>query len=326
MASSGTVGTTSFDTAKLIEKTYRRCGIPTGGITPELIDIAKENLFLLFQNFSNRGINLWCIDSPILGFQDHNSDYLLPIGTISVLSASRRRIVSLADTIGTLTATSVSYNLGSATVVNMVGFILSSPTTSLIIAGSSDNITFTTYKTETKAYAAGIWYWVEITNTASMQYWQLTFPLATTVTSHSLSTASSDSLLSLTNWDDYLSIPNKRSESANPLQYCFDRQMRQLVIVWPVPNDMANVCMILRTHRQVQDIGSLTQTIEVPDRWIDTVLWELATMCAVEIPSVPQERITLCQQMAAASLLNADREEVDGSANTILPNIGVYSA
>jgi hypothetical protein len=326
MATSGTVGNTVLDTAKLIEKTYRRCGIPTGGITPELIDIAKENLFLLFQNLSNRGVNLWCIDSPILGMQDHNNTYNLPVGTIGILNASRRRVTTLADTLSASTATSVTYDMGTATTVSMVGFILSAATTGVTISGSSDNITFTTYRTETKAYATGVWNWVELDASATVQYWRLTFPTATTVTSHSLSSAYTDITMSRLNWDDYLNLPNKRLEGSEPLQYAFDRQMTQTMVLWPVPNDMANMCVILRTHRQIQDVGSLTQTIEVPDRWIDTVSWNLSAMCAVEVPTVPQDRIQLCQQMAGESLQNADREEVDGSATTLLPNIGVYNA
>ena len=326
MATSGTVGTTVLDTAKLLEKTYRRCGIPSGGITPELVDIAKENLFLLFQNFSNRGINLWCIDSPIIGVQDHNNTYQLPTGTIGVLNANLRRVTTLADTILTTTATTETYAFIDASIISMVGFVLSAPTTGVTISGSNDNITYTNYKTESVNYLPNVWYWIELDATANNNYWKLSFNTTTTVLSHSLSVGYTDLKMSLLNWDDYLNLPNKRFESANPLQFVFDRQMQQSIVLYPVPNDMANTSVILRTHRQIQDVGSLSQSIEVPDRWLDAITWELASMCAVEVPSVPQDRIQLCQQMAGASLQNSDREEVDGSGNSLLPNIGCYNA
>lgn len=325
MATSGTVGTTSFNVATLIEKAYRRCNVLPGLITPELLDIAKQNLFLLFNNFSNRGINLWCVDTVMLGITSHKAAYDLPVGTIDVLSAMYRQPTALDVTELVTTTTSQTYDLGAATTVILVGFKVGTQVASVIISSSTDDITYTPLIAQTKTFTVGDWHWVAIEPSTNSQYWKITFPTATTITDYTISATFTDLVISRLNRDDYQGLPNKRFEGAPSLQYWMNRQMTPTITLWPVPN-IELACIYLLTHRQIQDVGTMVNTIEIPDRWADAVLWELASMCAVEIPTMPADRIQLCLQMASISLRNADSEERDNSPIYLAPNISVYNA
>lgn len=330
MATSGTVGLTSLDLAKLFEKTYRRCGIPTGAITPELIDIAKENLFLLFNNWSNRGINLWAVDYPLMGLRTHKASYDVPVGTIDILNASYRNLTSVTPATTTVGATTIDFDFGVAQTVQQFGINCSSAYTGLVFnfAESSDGVTYTALKSVALAnYAANENYWFALNTVGSKQYYRITITsvhTAAAITTTMVS-AYTDFVMQPLNRDDYSALPSKRSEGATCLQYFYDRQMSPTITLWPVPNIETN-CLALRVHRQVQDVGNdMTATIEVPDRWLDAVLWEHAAMCAVETPTVPADRIQLCQQQASMAILNAEAGETDGSPIYMSPNIGVYT-
>ena len=333
MTTSGTVGSTSLDFAKLTEKVYRRCGVPTGGITPELIDIARENLYLLFQTLSNRGINLWAVDHVLLGLREHKATYDMPTGTIDVLNASYRQPTLVTPTTTTVVSpTEIDYDFSAAQQVTMIKF---SPTIaftqlSILVGVSDDMINFDFFALGTSAadYVADEHYFFPMEPAWSKRYWVMApVSVGHTVTGMAFEFAPSftDLVISRLNRDDYEALPSKRSEGTTSLQYWFNRQIVPTMTLWPVPSVETN-CLYLTTHRQIQDVGAMVNTIEVPDRWIDAVTWNLAAMCAVECPVVPADRIPLTQQMAQSSLILADGEERDTAPIYLAPNISVYTA
>jgi len=86
MATSGTIGNTVINTAKLVEKALRRCGLSPASATAETAETAKEDLYMLLMSMSNRGLNLWCIDSQTVPLVIGQAVYVLPPGTLDVLN------------------------------------------------------------------------------------------------------------------------------------------------------------------------------------------------------------------------------------------------
>ena len=329
MTTSGTVGQTTLDVAKIIEKSYRRCGIPTGSITPELIDIARDNLFLLFNNFSNRGINLWCVDQPILGTRTSKAKYDMPVGTIDVLNAQHRQpqMVDVSET--NTTAFQKDMDFGAAQQIALFAIHPHTNANGVVayLQYSTDNLSwYTAWGTSAVSYTINEHYWYAIDPSATARYWRLTIPAPFTVNDFTVSMCSgwTDLIMQRLNRDDYMALPNKRPEADKSLQYFFDRQISPTMTLWPVPNNELN-CLALVTHRQIQDVGAMTNTIEVPDRWQDAFSWGLAAMNAVEVPTVPQDRIQLCQTQASQSLVNAEGEERDSAPIFLQAGIGVYT-
>ena len=86
MATSGTVGQTTIDVTRLIEKALRRCGLSPASNTAETMQTAREDLFMLLMSLSNRGLNLWCIDRQTIPLVSGQATYTLPTGTLDVLN------------------------------------------------------------------------------------------------------------------------------------------------------------------------------------------------------------------------------------------------
>jgi hypothetical protein len=77
-------------------------------------------------------------------------------------------------------------------------------------------------------------------------------------------------------------------------------------------------------HRQPQDIGTLTQQIEIPQRWLDGITWLLASRLCFELPNVDVNLAQLIVQMSDKQVFEAEQGETDGAPIYITPGIGVY--
>lgn len=232
MATSGTVGTTRINTAKLLEKAIRRCGLSPASITAETIETAKEDLFMLLMSISNRGLNLWCVDQTFIPLVVGQATYELPAGGLDVLN-----------------------------------LLVETP----VGDGTYRGITLSPY-----------------------------------------------------NRDDYTAIANKSSQSATPTSYWFEKLVTPRITLWPVPSDDTKR-LNLYYYRQPEDVGQLTNELELPTRWLEAICWHLALRLAFELPEVQAERVKLIQEMTQTMTLEVEDGETDSAPIYFAPNIGVYT-
>lgn len=232
MATSGTVGTTRINTAKLIEKAVRRCGLSPASITNETIETAKEDLFMLLMSISSRGRNLWCVDHAYIAIVAGQATYQLPDGGLEVLSL-------------------------------------------LVETPESDG----TYR---------------------------------------------GMLVSPMNMDDYTAEPNKERQSPSPTSYWFEKLVEPRVTLWPVPND-ATKRLSMYYYRQPQDVGQMTDELELPTRWLEAVCWHLALRLAFELPGVQPERAKMIMELASSMTFEVEGSETDSAPTYFAPSIGVYT-
>jgi hypothetical protein len=73
------------------------------------------------------------------------------------------------------------------------------------------------------------------------------------------------------------------------------------------------------------DVGSMTQEVEVPQRWYEAMVAGLAARMAMELIEVDPGIIPMLDQKAAIALNIAQMEERDNSPMTIAPNISYYT-
>jgi hypothetical protein len=78
-------------------------------------------------------------------------------------------------------------------------------------------------------------------------------------------------------------------------------------------------------HRFVQDVGTLTQQIEVPQQWMEAIIWSLASRLAYEIPGVDSARRTEVIQASERFLMDAEMSETDNAPIYWVAGIGVYT-
>ncbi len=363
MATSGTVSTTQITVATIIDHAMRRCGLSTSQITPDLYNAASENLYFYLSALSNDGINLWTVQKTVIGLLPNQNIYYLPVGTIDIQQISYRNLTlpssgvassssgGLPDnafdqdisTACTQTATNgnISYDFGSgnAPVITTVGLLANGDTTlSLVWEYSTDSITWNTVYTSplNVIYLDRQWTYYEVSAPAAARYFRMREVNNGTINVREVIFGCNpqDITLGRMNNDMYANLVNKYSTGPQPLQFWFDRQAEQQRIwVWPTPSS-AFVQLVIWHDMHIQDVGSLSDTLAIPQRWIDAIVSGLAARLCLEIPEslttslkVPSAsaRYQMLQAIADRAIQRAADEERDNSPIMLSPNISVYT-
>ena len=327
MAYSGTVSRTQFTTRKVIDNAVRRCKIPAQQITSEQIDIANDLLYLLLSDLSNKGIQLWCIERLLMPLYDGEGAITLPIGTVDILNANLRTQAQVTG-VNTDTATSRTIAFTDPTFVFTVGVLWSAVSAPLLFERSDDGVVWEAIQAETPEAVAGEWTWFDMSSCIATTFFRVS-ATAGTLNFDTLFTGNNPSAIPLArmNRDQYTNLPNRAFQNNRPLQYWYDRQIPQPIMrMWPVPDAQATTSVIeLWRQRHIMDVGTMTQEIEVPQRWYKAIVSMLAKEMAREIPEVDAKLIPQLDADAAADLYAAQMEERDNSPIMIAPNISMYT-
>lgn len=108
---------------------------------------------------------------------------------------------------------------------------------------------------------------------------------------------------------EYAAIPQKSQTGERPTQFYFQRTITPSLFLWPVPRDNSVTLYYYRMKIQ-QDAGAPTDSLDIPNRWMEAIASGLAAKLAVKF--APDRLVTL-QQMADAAYARAiaeDRERV----------------
>jgi hypothetical protein len=327
MAYSNTVSQTVFNTRRVIENAARRCKLAAQSLTPEHVDIANDQLFMLLSDLSNRGIQLWCIEKQIYPLYNGVGDAVLDTGTVDVLNSNLRTLQQVTG-VDTDTSTVRQVNFTTPTFVTTVGVKWTANAVPLALERSDDGVTWTVVQTETPSATAGQWTWFDLESSVATTFFRVRATSGTLSFSRVyLANTPTEIPLARLNRDDYTNLPNKTFQSNRPLQFWFDRQVQQPVMhLWPVPNQEAEVSQIvLWRQRYIMDVGTMTQEIEVPQRWYEAIVAMLAARLALEYIDVDPSMISMLDAKAKESLYFAQMEERDNSPIMILPNIAMYT-
>lgn len=327
MATSGTIAQNSFNVAQLIEHAFRRIGKVASTITQEHTEIARDNLALILSSMINRGMNLWTFEKELIALSTNSIVYDMPVGTIELLN-TQYRSNTLTSPTWTTTATSwVGEFTSSTTVTSFSVTPTTTQTLALEIATSSDGVTWDILMLiDSTSYTALRRVWFDVEPTATAAFWRIreTVAVSLALDDVTIVTQSVERVLPRINRDDYNALPNKRA-SGIPTQFWFDRQLTPRMWVWSMPS-VDTDCIVVIRQREVQDVGELTNNLEIPSRWSESIIWELALRLCFEIPEVAPERISMVTQMAGKFDMEAGSEEYDKSSTYLAPNIAGYNA
>lgn len=354
MAVSGTIGTTVFRTQKVIDNAYRGCRLPAQAITSEMIDIAKQQLFLLLSSLSNQGVPLWCQTRYILPLYLGVFSVPLPVGSIDVLNANLRTLQRLSGTASSSSGDAllafdndletecqlaaigqnIQLELDSASTVTTVGIAWGlTDQVSFQLQHSNDGITWTTF------YSSGFievddeeWTWYDFEGLGDHLFWRILggsdvvedTPLA--IRELFFGNTPTEINLARLNKDDYFSLPNK-PQLGQVTQFWLDRQRDVPIMkVWQAPDAQSQFKQLtVLVSRQIMDVGSMAQELELPQRWYEAVVWQLASRLAMITPEVKIEIIPMVKQQAAEVLRLAWAEERDNSPINLAPDISPYT-
>jgi hypothetical protein len=320
---------TVFNTRKVIDHAYRRCRIPPEGISSEQIDFALDTLYLVLSMLANRGLQLWCIERYLMPLYEAQGLITMPNGIVDILNTNLRTIeVVNENTNDTVTSTTYTTIFPAETQVTVIGIEWSGASTSYALETSNNGTTWTTLSTQDNPNAtAGMVTWVDIQGSLATTYFRVR---ATTgvlnQTQVIMANTPNEIPMARLNRDDYVNLPNKTFEG-RPLQFWCDRQLNNPVLyLWPVPSaQFVTAQVVVWVKRYIMDVGTMTQEIEVPQRWYDSIVYVLAARLAEETPTVDPQMIAILDQKAQRALLESENEERDNSPIYLTPNIAVYT-
>ena len=326
-ATSGVIGGSVTDVTTIIEHAARRCGVAAPSLSAEQQTSARENLYFILSDLANRGVSLWCVQKNLLGVVLGQARYNLPVGTVDVLNAQLRSATLIANpTFNNVDAWTVS----GATQLKTIG--VTSPTVqtlNLLVESSADGITWTfEYLIPPFVTLLNTPQWFDLDHVATAAYFRVRESVAPAliVTSVQFAYNGREIMMTKLNRDDYIAMPNK-DQRGQPLQFWYDKQFQQPAIrVWPSPID-ATVQLVLWTHRHIQDVGSFANSLEIPQRWIESVIFMLAAHICLELPpdKVPQGRLEYLDAKAHEHLIRAEDGERDGAPMRFEFGTGVYT-
>lgn len=351
MTTSGTTNSVQYDVVSLIEMATRRCGQLAGRLSAEEVSDIKSELQMMLNSMIQEGTLLWTIDKQIYGL-NLNQNLLqfsqdtvdlenvlyrynnLPSGGLASSSAGGVPSNAFDQNLTTSCAQAspngnISYNFLTTTTIVTVG-ILPNATGFLnpVYEYSLDGITWITAIPAASApstFTAGQWYWQDVSAPQVAQYFRIRETSGGTlnVTELVFGTSCNEIIISRLNKDDYQNLPYK-NQIGRPLQYWFDRQIIPQAWIWPASQYSFNSLVVWR-RRLLQDVGTFQNTIEFPQRWLDSVVFSLAARIIYILPGADLNRAPMLEQKAAQARQLAWTEERDNSPFYLTPMVGGYT-
>jgi hypothetical protein len=228
---------------------------------------------------------------------------------------------------------SVNYGTANPIYAGSIGFLPyiaggGSSTWSVALEYSVDGTTWLTLESlGSIAVTDNVWVWTDIDPGQNVIYYRIRAYSGTTLALREFYVGNNARLIEMArlNRDDFTNIPNQNFTANQPYQFWFNRTIPQpQMSLWPVPSD-AFVQIVVWYSRQIQDVGSMTDELEIPQRWYEAVQMMLSHRMAMELPTVPLERIQYLEGQAEKYLALAESEERDRSPIYLAPNIAVYT-
>jgi hypothetical protein len=354
MPTSGTIGSTTFLNQQLIDHAFRRCKMVEQQITGEHLQIALELLWLYVMTLSNKGIKLWNVVPIILPIYERVQTVPCPLGTEATYTINLRNQNRLTgdatasegvagnafDSDLTTACTQVSMlgtitmALDSAMAISTFGIMPNvSGTWDYVIEASNDNfVTAVPYITRTEQeVVANEWIWEDVqapSRVVEFDAWRLRATGTTVLDVIELVYQNKPNEIPMykLNRNDYANLPDKAS-TGRPTQFWYDRQRtRPEIELWPAPGAEFTFDQVTGfIQRQLQDVGALTDELEVPDRWYLAIICELARQLSREIKEVDVSQLPFIDIDAEKYLKDAWDGETDESEAYLRPNIAPYT-
>lgn len=348
---SGIINVQQLLVSDVIRRAYSMAGITEGSETPQMLTQAKQRLNLVLQNLLNKGLPLFSTTQYIMGFTPGIVQYNLPESTYDVLDCVWRTTTPLQYTCTGgvdpqyLTAANyfayaytednfiASFELnGAPEYMNQQGlFFFGAQEVTLTFFYSTDGTNYIQFDSYPKtSYVDGEWLWVQYPQGVTAYYikvavgtdeilslraWYLT-NLITAV----------DLPIARVNRDAYQSYPVKLQQGS-PVLYYFERTLIPTISVWGQPNSSYNWQLYLRLKTQLQDCGALTNTLQAPPWYLDSIIVTLAKDLCLEANAKENmmERYDILkkeseQKIAEAKVANNDRGPI-----SLVPNFQCYT-
>ncbi len=329
MATSGTVGATSFTVREILEDAFEACKIPPQALTAELAVKGLRHLNVFLSSLPQRAVALWAQDDQLLTMPASKIEVACPAGTIDILSAAIKQLTRVTGTDATA-SDRLTTTLTTDAIITTVGVkATTAATLAILIETSTDNVTYTQrLAPASRLFAASEWVWFDLDPAITADYVRVRSATgaAFAISAIYIGTSPSEVPLTRVNIDRYEGIPNKTS-TGRPVLYHLNRDHDVPVMrIWPTPDSTyVDSPISIRRQRHVEDVTLLTETVEIPQRWHDAVIYGLAYHLAKKVAQIPAGIAESLKGDATEALTFATFDERDSSPGSIVVDFSGYT-
>lgn len=348
MATSGEYTFLTPESVELITDAYERVITLPDVITAQQIQTAQRSINLALSSWYNRGWNLWTTGRRMLGLYPGQNTYTLPIQVQDILWAELRESKRLLG--GTAFSTpggtaffafdnnpltscnvgaangTIGYSWGSTQyAVQMVGVQSATTTTySLTFEFSNDGITWTVVDVLTpQVFTQGILEWFIITSPTLGSYFRIRETAGATLNIQELFFNNDllDTNITPLSAKEYDNQPNKNAQG-KPSSYYLNRQITPVISLWLTPSPFYNA-LFYTTQEAIQDIGQMTNSAQVPTRFLEALTAELAYRLSVKLQmkfNIGMDKVQFLKSVAEQEFTKAAEYDTENVPTRIYPD------
>lgn len=273
-------------------------------VSPTLISNCAFQLNALVKSLNATGLHIWTEEEATIFLQPGQVSYTLGGTTTDNATGNYTATTLSAGASSGATSISVTSATGFGAAF-YVGVVLSSGSiywTTQNGAASGTTITLTAGLTGAAAAGAAVYVYQS----------QIVRPLRVVGARRYNLSSAIDTMMTPIARLDYRNLPNKTATGV-PTQIFYDPRgganTQGIISVWPAPADATNAAKIT-WWRPIQDFTAPGNNPDLPQEWIDALVWNLARKLWAEFP-ISQALLENIKEEAVASLENVadwDRE------------------
>jgi hypothetical protein len=326
----------SIQNEEIIREAYERVGVLGDLLTNQKVTTALRSLNYILISWINKRLNLFTIKQAMLALNPGQSSYLMPKNISDVLKASLRSSYrnlggTAASSPGGIADNAFDSNLntscaqtgpngyisytwgGSNRAISMIGVVsFVDAIYTLTAQFSYDGINWTNNEVlilPATQFQKNVLQWFSIPVPISAAYFRILETGGATLNIAELYFNNNvmDSVLSRMSWSEYHTYPNKE-QPGTPSQFSFDRQIQPILRLYETPNNLYN-CLFYTFKRQIQNIGTVIDTAEIPDRFMDAITSALSSRLAIKEKRFDIYQIIKGEEIEAFNLAAFEDEE-----------------
>ena len=297
MTTSGT-SSFNFNRDQIINAAGRKIGAIASGETLNASAISdfSDQLNSMVKALNATGLHIWTEEEATLFLQPNQISYVLGGSTTDNAALTSYTATTLANAANTSDTTLTLASATGFTASYYVGVVLNSGSifwTTQSGAASGANITLILGMSGPAAAGNAVYTYQA----------QITRPLRVVSGRRFAFSGQLDTQMTAFSRIDYRNQPNKTT-SGTITQYFYDprggAQNQGVMWVWPAPPDVTSA-LKFTWWREIQDFDTPGNTPDLPQEWLDFLVWGLAEKMAIEYDCPPQ-RYQLIKDQAAGAL------------------------
>lgn len=309
MTTSG-VSTFNLNTNQIVKASLRKIGAISAGETPDnqTVQDCTDQLNMMVKSLAATGLHVWTETEATLFLQPNQISYTLGGTTTDHATESYTATTLSAAAASGATSISVTSATGFGSGYQ-VGVVVADGTISWSLqsgAASGTTITLATALTDAAPNGAAVYVYetgiIRPLRVVSGRRFAFSGTAATGISTMMIPFSRID----------YRNQPNKQTPGTIT-QYFYDPKgganTQGIMYVWPAPTDVASALQFT-WWRPIQDFVTAANNPDLPQEWLDALVWNLAYKMAPEYDCPPQ-RYAMLKEQAAGSLdlvMGWDRE------------------